>query len=814
MKANLFCTTFLVALYLSVTGIAGADSEFLLHGRVSFDTGALMVQGKQDNDWTAAVVNTLVMPGDCLWVDQEGLAEIEMAGANFLRLADGSKAEFVSLPPNTYIRGWVGSFYIHRLARSQGAFVVTAPSATVDIAQDSMVRLDIEASGALTVSVRWGRALVRADQGGDATATEGMRVWVDPGYLPSDPVPFDRGQSDAFDDWNNERARLLAEGASTTPKEVVVQNTTVGVYDLPRYGEWVYVDSRPYWRPTVVTNYIPYRYGYWNYMPAVGHVWVDEYPFAYVTTHYGRWRHTTRYGWIWSYDPIWSPAWVASVRVADYYVWAPVDYYHRPVIVAGATTFALGGVSFCWVSTSYTSASYLYAGPLYVRPPARTWVDTVIVAQPRNVHIWNVSIDARRRAAPPFRPQSFAGYRDYSPSRSIRGIPGEMGRSFAPAERARRLEANIGRNTFAAGRPEVRNAVRTAAVRNDRSAAPRSVRLGQTEQTYISRSDATPTSIPRTASLIPESQRLGRSVSPRSSEGTPRQIERGTGQATRDAGAASGIRTDRGIQTRSVERPASPRTDVAVRDLESAAPAPPGSGQIQRTPVRTDRGTGGIPRDSSAPGSVQTSPGTSMQQRSITEPGVRSTPSTTPMQRTAPGSGIRTAPSPALPQRSAPPPSVRSTPNITAPQQRSAPAPSVRTAPSPALPQRSAPAPSVRSTPSFTAPQQRSAPAPSVRSTPSFSAPQQRSAPAPRVRSTPSFSAPQQRSAPAPSVRSTPSFSAPQQRSAPAPSVRSTPSFSAPQQRSAPAPSFRSAPGASPRAGSAPSGSRGSVRAR
>ncbi|HDP34257.1 MAG TPA: hypothetical protein ENN29_04005, partial [Candidatus Hydrogenedentes bacterium] len=273
MKKKMRQMTAAVGALALLAGIAAADGEFPMHGRISFDTGTAVVKNASEDSWSAAVVNTLIMPGDTLWVDQSGTAELEMAGASFLRLADGSKAEIVSLPPNAYIRGWAGSFYVHRLTRSQGDFIFTTPSGTVEIPADAMVRVDIDAAGAVTVSVRWGSAKVRTDQGGEVMAGESMRVWVDPGMLPSEPVPFDRSQADAFDDWNNERARVLAEGARTAPKNVVLRDTTIGSYDLARYGEWVYVDNRPYWRPTVVVNYVPYRHGYWNYMPAVGHVW-------------------------------------------------------------------------------------------------------------------------------------------------------------------------------------------------------------------------------------------------------------------------------------------------------------------------------------------------------------------------------------------------------------------------------------------------------------------------------------------------------------------------------------------------------------
>ncbi len=654
-----------------VAGFAAAQSNYLEHGRVSYDTGALLVKSPQDTEWAAAAVNALVVPGDTLWVDQEGSAEVEMAGASFLRLADQSKAEVVSLPPDVFIRGWIGSFYVQRLARSEGTFVLTAPAATVEVATDSMVRLDINEKGALTVSVRWGRAVVNTDQGGDVTAMEGTRVWVDPGYLPSDPTPFDRAEGDAFDGWSNERARMLAESAQTTPKEVVVENTTVGIYDLPRYGEWVYVDHRPCWRPTIVTDYIPYRYGYWNYMPTYGHVWVDEYPFAYVTSHYGRWRHTVSYGWVWSYDPVWSPAWVASMRVGDYYMWSPVDFYYRPVLVTGAATFGLGGLTFSTFGCSYAYSTRLYSGPGFILGPERGWVDSIIVLPPNHINAWHISPHHQFRPPVPFDGRLIAGARDYNPPRSIRGIPGDIGRSFSPVDRARRLERALGRSSFATARPEMRNPARTAALGSGRMASTRPVRLNQTEQTYLRAAGSGGRAADRVASLVPESQRLGRSpgLSParRSQEGI-RSLPQGS-LTPRSGEPAPSVRSGRSPVSAPPAPAASPRNTIAVRDLESSAPAPQGSGQIQRTPsgqgASLRSGSSGIsrvPRTNIAPNAGVT-PRSSVRTPSSSLPSLRSTPAPSPQIQQPSNSGVRTAPGTSLRrQPGAPSSSLRSVP--------------------------------------------------------------------------------------------------------------------------------------------------------
>lgn len=491
-----------MAVFLAVCTVSGtgAAQEYQMHARVSFDSGGILLKASGADEWTQGTVNTLVTPGDTLWVDREGSTELELADLNFLRLADGSKADIVALPPSANIRGWVGSFYVQRLGRSRGTLQFTTPACAVDISPDSLVRVDIDEAGASVVTVRSGFVRVTTQSGGDTTAADGQRVWVDPGMLPSDPMLFDRTLGDAFDQWNTERVSLLEGGMKTIPTAVPVTGTVIGAADLGAYGEWVYVDRRPYWRPTVVVDYVPYRVGYWNHMPVYGHVWVEPYPFAYVTSHYGRWSFNAGYGWLWNYDPVWAPAWASTVYVRDTFLWAPMDYYGSPVIVTGAATFGVGGFTFCLASTSYMTGTYLTAGYAPVYGVSPVFVNRFAGVPVQEVNIWNINVytnggghgggggggggGSRPVVRPQHRPEDTGTLRvrDYAPQRSIRGVPAAAdGKGEGLNSRARTLEAGLRRDQFAA-KP-------AAGLRNERSKAPsanaggsaRPVRLASTE---------------------------------------------------------------------------------------------------------------------------------------------------------------------------------------------------------------------------------------------------------------------------------------------------------------------------------------------
>lgn len=421
-------------------------AQELLHARVSEESGGALVRGKEDEEWSYASLNTLILPGDTVWVDKSGTLEIEMSEGAFLRLADASKAEIVQLPPDAVVRGWTGAFYLQRLQRGAGSFVFETAACSVDLGRDSMVRVDILAEGATTVTVRWGQATIRTDQGRPVLVTAGKRSFIDPGYLPSPPIYFDRTAEDDFDIWNRERAKLLAIGADSAAgglkSTVQVTRVPLGVHDLSLQGEWIYIDTVPYWRPTVVVDFIPYRYGHWSYVPRYGYVWVGGYPFSYVTTHYGRWWRHPRHGWVWTYRDVWGPAWCATVRVGPYYVWSPLDVYDRP-IVWGTAYFNIGSVRFSLGASSYCSAADLYWGPAVV------YAATPDVVVHTDVHIWNLTPGRPLHVQVPY-DRPILPVRDYTPQRVIRGpVLGGL-KGVVARDRAVSLEESSGRASFAA----------------------------------------------------------------------------------------------------------------------------------------------------------------------------------------------------------------------------------------------------------------------------------------------------------------------------------------------------------------------------
>lgn len=799
------------------------EASYTPHGRISYDAGSNLVKGAEDADWGHATVNTPLLAGDTLWVDEGGTSEVEFSGGTFLRAADGSKIEIYALPPTALFRGWNGSTYLQRLQGSSGDITFETPAAKIYVEPDTMVRVDIMDKGATKVSVRYGHVTVKAfDGNGTVRMDSGESVYVDPGMLPSEPTPFDLNREDALDSWNRERAALLVDSTRNVPKEVVIREDTVGVSDLGQYGEWVYVDNRPYWRPTVVTNYVPYRYGYWSTVPRIGQVWVDNYPFSYVTCHYGRWQYTSAYGWCWSYDPVWSPAWVATIRCGDYYVWSPIGYDCRPVVFGG-TRFVVGGVDFYIGAASYVPVTYFGYGPRYIYgcyPEFGTYVNHAT-----QINIWNINIGGRDndRYRVPYT-RDLPVERDYFPRRSIRGLSDlEDGRTQLATDRVNRLEQRLGRTSF--DTPErgrsARNE-RTSLAPERRNAEARQVRLTDLSNPEASRLN------PRTRQEV--ESRIGRAADRET--GRPVDEPRPTRETLRaqDDGNVNDVRTRRGadaparLDTVPTLNNDDARSAGRVRNDRSRAE----TGDSERAPERgrnAERDNGRTPRTTTIDGNVdsprtrtpESDTDTAERERPrlggsrATEGGddarsrTRDVQYVTPRRTQAPGSGDTSrAPSVTIRGRSSAGPSLDDAPVTRLPSSSRTPAASPERTPSRGESMRT-------ERPSYSAPERERVSAPETRSVPRVERPEPRSIsrPEPRVepRSTPQRverpepqferSAPQrvERSAPQPRMeqRSAPQF----ERSAPQPRMEQR---SAPQiERSVPQRVERSAPSSSSR---------------
>lgn len=599
------CAALLFAI-TAQTGWAQSDD----HGRISYSTDDALVLGEGEDEWSFAGINTLILEGDRVWADDSGAIELEFPAGYYIRLADGSEVEILSLPPEGLIRGWVGSFYVQRLDRSAGDLTFDTGAAQYTLDPGTVARFDVLTDGATTLSVHDGRVSVFTDDGQVMDIGRGYRTYIDPGLLPSSPERF-RASDDTFDVWNNTRVSYLADYSEPEPIRSTRSAAPIGVRDLGNYGEWVYVDRSYYWRPTYITTYVPYRHGYWSYVPRHGYVWVGHYPFDYVTAHYGYWQYNSYYGWLWSYEPVYAPARVVSIYYGDVLFWAPATRYGYPVY-GSHFDFALGGFRFSLAFTSFAYKHHVfkhhhYHDYYYAQPLHRH----VINSQPRSArpYLW----DHHRRRDLDYweavhRNTTIGEWRD-EPAQRVRGFTESDRRGEARAVAAN-LQERRGRAEFrtdAASRRTVTGA-RTSTLAGQRVARARDIESITDRGMRVSPPvDRAPERTQRTETRTPVPDRgADRGIRVDRSPVTREQVTRGDrGVVTQTRREVRTLPTDRGLDRRE-------RAEVDTRRQERALPSDRGIDRIQvpdrRDSVRVDRS----PADR---GITRTAPSDRMQTR-------------------------------------------------------------------------------------------------------------------------------------------------------------------------------------------------------
>ncbi|MBI2433086.1 MAG: FecR domain-containing protein [Candidatus Hydrogenedentes bacterium] len=622
--------SFVVFTFLTPTLFAADESPF--HARVSFDPGSLMVMGSEESEWSHATTNSVVLPGDTLWVEQEGIAELEVAGGTFVALADASKTEIVSLTPGAEFKVWLGSVYVQRVARSTGDLAVVTPACTVRIPDASIVRVDVEESGSTVVSVHAGNAEISTEAGGTLSLAARQRVYIDAGLLPSEIVAIDPAAADEFDEWARKRNEELSGGG--VPEQTEIPASTIGASTLSRYGEWVTIDNTPSWRPTFVADYVPYRHGCWSYVPRYGYVWDEWYPFGYVTTHHGRWTYVSRYGWVWRYDPVWRPCYAVTMRYGDYFVWAPLGWDDRPVIVEPGLHFSIGGINFGMHATSYVPIRHVLDGYAYVQPFQR---ETFQVIQTTNVNVWNINVGDRSNFDLPYLKSIKSTH--FEPPRKARG-PLVWGRDGAEAPTlVRALESKLARADF---RPQGKSVEKRPTAPKTGPEGSRKVRV---------KAEARETEAAQVRKGAPVQQAAVRGAKPRETapEMKSRPQERTVTPAEKERGGPAGAPAARVKEP----GPAPEKTAPAAKERpEKAAPAP--KERAETAPQRPE------------------TKGPEKEKRSIQTRGPQTAPEKKGVPKTEP-KARKTEPGPKTAQQTRRAPSLSSSPKETRPAPKATP---------------------------------------------------------------------------------------------------------------------------------------------
>ena len=297
------------------TAAAGDDPEAVAdqqHGvaRLSVMLGEVGIRRGDTFEVVAAVVNAPLQKGDSVQTSATGAAEVEIDGANVVRVAENSEIGFSDLQfRRAQIQLTAGSALYRVLRPSNMDVEIDTPTVAVRPLGVSAVRITLLEGGVARIAVYTGSAEMIGPQGTQPLQA-GATVLARMG--PSGPEFQETGSlpQDQFDAWNSSRDQELLN----SPSAPLMGPEMSGTEDLDRNGSWVPSQYGQVWEPRDVgQNWAPYSNGEWAWQNYYGWTWVDHSPWGWTPYHYGRWFRNGGYGWCWWPGPrggagVWRPA--------------------------------------------------------------------------------------------------------------------------------------------------------------------------------------------------------------------------------------------------------------------------------------------------------------------------------------------------------------------------------------------------------------------------------------------------------------------------------------------------------------------------
>ena len=316
--------------------------------RITFLKGDVQIKRAGNENWEVATQNLPLVEGDEITTNTEARLEIQFDSYNHLRLAEKSYLKIttlrdggiaVSLPQGTL------SLRVSEFDKDKTYFEIDAPKTTLAVQQTGMYRVDAGDSTSTEVRVQAtekGEARIYSGNSGFTLKNGRSAKIFLAGDLAGEWETADASRySDEFDSWTLERDAVIAKRLRDSYYDKYYDRDIYGADDLNEYGEWIYTRNYGYvWKPYAnsvsgYSNWSPYRYGHWRWVPPYGWTWVNDESWGWATYHYGRWLWDNG-SWYWSpYSYYrtrrswWNPALVVITYSGGYICWYPLPYQYN-----------------------------------------------------------------------------------------------------------------------------------------------------------------------------------------------------------------------------------------------------------------------------------------------------------------------------------------------------------------------------------------------------------------------------------------------------------------------------------------------------
>jgi hypothetical protein len=284
--------------------------------RINYSEGNVAYAPSGEKEWTDADLNRPLVAGDKLWTDKNVRAEIQI-GSSVVRMDGRTRLAVLALDDQSaQLSVTQGTVYMRVRNLPEGEnFEIDTPNLAYRAAYPGDYRIDVDAQQGVTrVTIASGTGAVYGEKGQALPLGGGQQISFKGRSLEKVNVQESPPQ-DNFDRWAAERNRREDQSVAAR----YVPRDAVGYQLLDAAGEWR--DDANYgavWFPQgTPAKWAPYRNGRWESIAPWGWTWIDDAPWAFVTSHYGRWAQIgTRWAWApgrMGLKPIYAPALVAFV---------------------------------------------------------------------------------------------------------------------------------------------------------------------------------------------------------------------------------------------------------------------------------------------------------------------------------------------------------------------------------------------------------------------------------------------------------------------------------------------------------------------
>lgn len=330
--------------------------------RISAVDGDVQIKRADTDEWERVVLNLPVVEGDEIVSAEDSRFEIQFSTSKHLRVSSDSFLRIVTMRDDGIAIGLSqgkASIRLLEFDPQAGYFEVDAPGTTVAFQRSGRYRLDAEqGTDEVVVGVlEGGEARIYSSTSGFTLRSgRSARVFTDGRNAGDWEVGSLSHYGDDLDEWALERESVIARRLNDAYYDRYYDRDIYGADELSDHGQWIHTREYGYiWQPfssatAGYSDWSPYRYGHWRWIPAYGWTWVNDEPWGWATYHHGR--------WIW-YKGRWY--------------WSPYGYYRygrswwRPALVV----MTVYGGNICWYPLPYHYRYYNYNRHYYSRYPRR-----------------------------------------------------------------------------------------------------------------------------------------------------------------------------------------------------------------------------------------------------------------------------------------------------------------------------------------------------------------------------------------------------------------------------------------------------------